>query len=566
MNRTRFPHLRSVGCAALLAAMVAPILPGCDNGIPVLVTIHGLANPQTTVDLVPTLAGKAQKNTRIEKPIEPFVVYLPADAHGLLQLDIDGQDGGCRVHGSTQLAVTPGAGMLQAVIEIDPKTFPECELKVTVAGPGSIVADRPDFVRCDGSAGTKDCTYKAVKGTKITLSGVEQSSLSAQSGWAPPCTHTKQGCALVMDRNQEVTASFSPLICQPGGSCEWTPGQVAPPRIISSDGKWAVGTDKRLRTWTTKWETVPVSPSKPIYALWSAGNTAWALTEKQILVCTAGPAPSCRELLQLPTARTIHGFGGDESVPPRFWAAYADSIYRCSTTDCKQSRVDQIPLDLGVVPTILNITADANSKTIISGSYRSGDKCIYFLKRCSDDSCKMGSEQRTDLKPEECYSRNQFRFRTEVGNDLSVWVYSPLGKLLRYQSIPYTPKTEQYFPITAAAFDKLGGASPIWVIGAAGRVIHGTSDNMDPVPTSSTANLNAIWIDSTRLAWIVGDQGSMFTADTAKVVRKKVTQSSASFDVVHGDNTGTVWALSQNDGTHVRCPVAGDCNTAERVP
>lgn len=556
MKQTIFSRVRSVGFQVLLAVMATMSLTDCDRSIPILVTIHGLKNLQSTIEIVPTLDGKLQNKARIENPSAPFVVYAPADAHGRLQLDIDGRDGECLIKGSTQLEVDSKAPMLQATIEIDPKHYPQCQLKLIVDGPGSVSANTPDFMSCEGSMGKNDpCYYSFVMGTRLTLFGHEQNARSAQEGWKSPCIATPEGCALVMDKNLEVVTSFFSLICQPGGSCDWMPGKAAPARIISSDGNWAIGSkDKNLYTWNTSWAKVNEPESKSIYALWSAGNTAWALTDREIRVCNTGTTPPCHSLHQLRKSGALYGFGGDES-PPRFWVAYPDTIYRCSDTVCIESAVSALQpvLPSGAVPTLINITADTAQDTIVSGSYLSDNQCYYFMQRCTGNRCDY-SPPLLSLSPP-CLSRNEFRFRAELGSDLGVWVYPPgLNRLARYQTAADQTKSGRYFPISASINDKSsGGSGLIWVIGAGGHAIQGTPANMDIVTTNTQYNLNAIWIDNKQQAWVIGDHGVLFTANTSKVISPIDTRSTASFDVIYGDNTGMVRVLSQQDGTHLRC-------------
>src|SRR3569832_1015778 len=84
-------YLRRVSFAALLASLAASSLSGCDSRIPIVVTIHGLGDPQSTLDLIATLSQARPQKTRLEKPSAPFVVYVPADAQGTLRLTVEGQ-------------------------------------------------------------------------------------------------------------------------------------------------------------------------------------------------------------------------------------------------------------------------------------------------------------------------------------------------------------------------------------------------------------------------------------------------------------------------------------------
>ena len=222
-QRTPLSYRRRVSTAALLAALAVAGLSGCDSRIPIVVTIHGLEDPQSTLDLITTLSQGQPRKTRLEKPSAPFVVYLPADAQGSLTMTVEGQNSKlCLVQGTTELAVDHSTSPQQAVIELSPATCPQYNLTVRVSGPGRIDLNSKDSPPCVGSKDEAKCTYSFARGTRLTLSGREDGPSILQQAWKPPCSLTEVGCTLVMDKDLEVKTSFSPLACRPGALVRWT--------------------------------------------------------------------------------------------------------------------------------------------------------------------------------------------------------------------------------------------------------------------------------------------------------------------------------------------------------
>ena len=570
-ERIPLAYRRLVRTAALLAAVAVAGLSGCDNRIPIVVTIHGLEDPQTTLDLTTTLSQGQPRKTRLEKPSAPFVVYLPADAQGSLRLTVEGQNSElCLVQGTTELAVDHSTSPQQAVIELSPATCPQYNLTVRVTGPGRIDLRDKDLPPCVGDEDGTTCTYSFARGTRLTLSGREEGPSILQQSWKPPCSLTGDGCALVMDKDLEVKTSFSPLACRPGGSCEVDAQDGPPPFIISADGKWAAGSKgKILYYWTGKWELAYNLTNDAIYALWGAGSTAWAMTNHEILLCNIGAMPLCTPYA-LKNPRTLYGFGGDDASAPSFWAADKETIYRCTNKACSETPVSSLRLDLpsGVAPEIFSITADTGKAAVVAGSYyqAAGNACIYFIAQCRGTVCNPPSTLPSGTG--QCNDVTGFRFRTQLRDALTIWIYRELPQ----KTVSYSDGHAKYYSTSDSlriaasmrAKDSFGVPGLAWLVGAAGQIRRGPPGNLAPLNTSITNDLSAVWTDNANGAWIAGSQGALFYVNSAGTVKRLVTNLSAALDVVYGDNAGNVWALSQKDGSHVRCSTTS-CKLAANV-
>lgn len=565
------PQLRPGRFAAeiflLLTSSLALCLAACSNEIPVLVTVRGLSGEVQSLELKPTLDGVARNTIQPARPNEPFYLYLPATAKGPLLLHAVIRDReGCTAEASSQVEITPRSSTsreaLEAVLQVDARRYPLCELQVQVEGNGAVLSSFDRLV-CDGQKGPTTCTQRVLKGTTVTLTAQENAADSNLGSWKGDCEAlAAQRCVLRMQRPASVQSSFVQRGCSPGGVCAPVSAGFVPPKyMVSSDALWTIiqeGKKQTLVTWDDgDWEQVHQWEA-PAQALWASSGVAWVVSDNRILSCTLSPGSGCKVIHSITKPRALFGFGG--TTKPEFWLSDRSTIYRCTRDSCKTTDVDSLKLNVEVAdPRIFSIIANTTDEAIVSGRYPVADKCTYFARHCKGTMC-LSTVTQKDLP---CTGEDSFRFRAELnGPDLAVWASGDVFSLVRLSgtaALPISTKGKIAASMAMRSIvPSMEGPPYTWLIGDQEKALTMPGASLDKFKlftTSGSDNLHAIWIDSTGKGWVVGDRGKLLMCDPAIPTGScKEIQSLKEYplNVVNGDASGNVWALSQ-EGLRVDC-------------
>ncbi len=549
-----------MGMLCLLMGSAAGVGCGNDRGIPVLVTIRTPAENLSKAEVSATLNGVRFSVIAPNHPTNQFVIYLPADANGQLDLSVTGKDqDDCASEGRTQISVQPVKnGALEAIIDIDARVYPQCKLTVKVQGNGT-VTDTDGLVRCSGSGGTP-CTTLIRKQTKVAMRAKEGGIDSDFEEWQGACSCTSDACELQLDGPKEVLATFRPRRCRPDGSCEALQRtELAPPTglLFSANARWAVKDELHLMLRKAgAWEPVGVLPS-PAYALWGNQDSVWIITKgRQVVICQAqGCKPFPLGSSEPGTAAepaTLFSVGGSGNA---FWAVDKRSVHRCDTRSCKTEPLPPVRIDDATTkPKILTGFLKNNSVILVGGNSKTcgslSASCHYFFQNCSeckamvipiDAPCQLGS---------------QIPFRFENGEDSAMWAQLS-ERLLRISGSQYPivgkPKDGdcEFFP-EAVEVGLHGQPNQFQLLlGAEAKIsrrpVIGGCQKLPNVQPGLT--LRAAWISSTGDAWVVGDKGTAFFCSVNATSQTGCTRKSTGTteDLVQIQQDGTsLWAFSRD--------------------
>lgn len=553
-----------LGFIALLGVTSASSCGGNERGIPIVVTIRAPSESLTSARVTPTLNGMAFAAVFPAKPTTPFVLYLPVDSQGRLELAVQGSDSeGCTSQGTTSLDVRPSKGeAIYATIEIDARTYPQCELTLKVTGNGAIETVDKTF-RCESVAANseKECTKSFHRSTQVSLMGQEGGIDSGMDHWLGDCGCASDACALTMNRPKKAHAIFRQRVCRPDGSCEYlqqTDAQSSLGYVFSSNALWHVNEADVLKTWDSvnkTWANIEKLDA-PAYAMWGNKAFVWILTkDRKIRSCSSGTR-RCQVLLD--GAKTskdpsmLFSIGGDGTN--RFWAIDRRFLYRCSEAVCDPpvAIADVNISQAASTPKRMVGLARANPGPIVAGQYSStcGETCSYFTQRCDQGTGET-------IESNSCLTGSQIQMRQENGSDPALWVklgnsvYRINGKSAQYLRKPKMDDCT-FFPEMVA--EDLNQSR--WIVGEKGKISVLSADFASCERrgnATETRTLRAVWHSNKGDAWIVGDQGIALlcpattgTPCVPKTLDPKILNQKIDLVVVHGDNAGKVWAVSRD--------------------
>lgn len=557
--------------AYLTTLLSGVLLSSCgDPGIPVLVTIHAPGGSLFNTVVNAKLDGVAFAPVTPANPTNPFVIYLPSDSHGQLELSVKGLDAEkCISEGSKSIPVYPvGSEALRAVIEIDPEQYPKCVLKTTVLGNGSI-HDRDQTFRCEGKGSETTCTHEFGKNKQVILVGEEGGIDQDLDAWEGACSCASPECALTLDRPLAVTATFQSRVCRPDGSCEAvqkgeTPAPAAP--IFSANAMWSANSKTLTYHYATlgSAKQVSVELSSPAYALWGTREMVWVFTQnREIWSCLADirtPSVACTVGVRIADTHaepaTLLSYGGDEAG--EFWAVDKRSIYRCH-----KGRYCDPPQPLSVAKIDSSskglpdkiLTAFVRGEEVVIGGQSAkscGASCDYFIR----SSGKAGVEIINPEKP--CLSASSIPLRLESGKESEIWarvstsLYRLNGGSSSLVEKNIDPKSCFFFPEMVVRKKDGNGSPYVWLVGVGGRISRFPTTDISlcqkVLHDAGSTALRAVWLNNSD-AWVVGDGATVLRCPLTGTGRCSLVSIKSRGDLVavSGDAAGKVWAMSKDE-------------------